>query len=239
MLRLPARSVDINTLRAYFPGGCAKLKPTGAFVVLDFWSDDDLNDDDWFEAPRLATLIPIRSQLLQGDLRAAYVAWLSAVQAGELDEDKHEPPVPAGLSEVPPPLASLIELLRLDRDLLAVAAESSEPASVSSKEIHAWIKTRPTAEKDRWLLRAVDRPDSATGTELVAAFREERSRGSRNALRTVAELRARAQRIRTGRDARVVSVRGRRRVTVASAGGSRARSARSRGRLQVRSTPKS
>ena len=182
MLRLPARSVDFPRLKPYFPGPRARLTKSGTFLVLDFWSNDDDGDEDWPDAPRLATLIPIRSRLLQGDLRAAYIAWLCNVQAGELDEDQHEPPVPVGLSEAPAPLASLVKLLRVDPDLLAAAAESSDPVRVSSNEVHAWIKARPPAEKDRWLLRAVDRPESALGTELLAAFRRERPQGSKNAL---------------------------------------------------------
>jgi len=178
MLRLPARSVDFPRLKPYFPGPRARLTKSGTFLVLDFWSNDDDGDEDWPDAPRLATLIPIRSRLLQGDLRAAYIAWLCNVQAGELDEDQHEPPVPVGLSEAPAPLASLVKLLRVDPDLLAAAAESSDPVRVSSNEVHAWIKARPPAEKDRWLLRAVDRPESALGTELLAAFRRERPQGA-------------------------------------------------------------
>src|SRR5439155_25503200 len=83
-------------LKPYFRGGRTRLTQSGTFVVLDFWSHDDRNDEDWLEAPGLATLIPIRSQLLQGDLRAAYIAWLCRVQDGSLDEDQHKATKPAG-----------------------------------------------------------------------------------------------------------------------------------------------
>jgi len=234
MLRLPARSVDIARLKPYFPGRRTGLAKSGRFVVLDFWSNDDDNDEDWLNVPRLATLIPIRPQLLQGDLRAAYIAWLCKVQAGELDEERYEPPVPAGLSEVPPPLASLIRLLRLDLDLLAAASEPSDPTRVRLNHVRAWITRWSVSEKDRWLLRAVNHPESAIGSEILAAFREQQVHASRTALRTVAELRASADCIRAGRGARRGRVSGRPGVPVAFARGSPALPRRSRGRVQGR-----
>lgn len=234
MLRLPVRRVDMARLKPYFRGGRTRLTQSGTFLVLDFWSHDDDNHEDWLEAPQLATLVPIRSQLLQGDLRAAYLAWLCKVQAGELNEDRHEPPVPVGLSRVPPPLANLVKLLRLDPDLVAAAAESSEPGRVSSNHVRTWIRRWPLSEKDRWLLRAVDRPESAIGTEILAAFRKQRVHDSRNTVRTVAELRASADRIRAARAGRGGRVNDRPGATVSSARGSRALPRRSRGRASGR-----
>ncbi|MGH9459971.1 MAG: hypothetical protein ACRD1X_02045, partial [Vicinamibacteria bacterium] len=131
MVRLPAEGVDLAGLKPYFCRGRTRLTRSGDFVVLDFRSHDDRNDEDWSEGPGLATLIPIRFQLLQGDLSAAYLAWLCRVQDGSLDEDQHEPPVPVGLSQMSPPLTNLVKFLRLDLDLLAAAAGSIGPARVS------------------------------------------------------------------------------------------------------------
>lgn len=234
MLRLPARSVDIARLKPYFRGGRTRLTQSGTFVVLDLWSHDDHEHEDWLEAPRLATLVPVRSLLLQGDLRAAYLAWLCKVQAGELDEDQHEPPVPVGLARMTPPLANLAKFLRLDPDLVGAAAESSGPGRLNSNRIRTWITRLAPSEKDRWLLRTVGRPESAIGTEILAAFRKQRGHDSRNAVRTVAEIRASAERVRAARVAKVG--RGNRRPggPVISAAGSRSVPRRSRGRAPGR-----
>lgn len=198
MLRLPARSVDVSALKPYFTGHRAKLTKAGAFVVLDFWSDDEERDDegDWFEGSRLGALTPLRAQVLQGDLGAAYIAWLSGVQSGEVDEDVREPPVPPGLGELAAPVASLAELLRVDRDLLAAAAEASPAPVVSSKHLRAWVTALSGAEKERWLLHAIEHPDAALGAELGAAFRKTRTNGTSPARRTARELLVRADQLR-------------------------------------------
>jgi hypothetical protein len=203
MLRLPVLSVDVVALKRYFTGHRTKLTKAGAFVVLDFWSDDEERDDDeeLFEGGRLAALTPLRAKILQGDLSAAYVAWLSSVQGGEVRDDVREPPVPSGLANPAAPIASLAELLRVDRDLLAAAAEASAAQAGDAKDLRAWVKARPIAEKDRWLLHAIEHPDAALGAELHAAFRKGRSNGGSQPRRTAGELLARAEALREAREA--------------------------------------
>ena len=108
MFRLPVTVVDLDALRAYAPGGPVTLTTTGEHAVLDLWSGVDEPEDDWFEAGHLAaSLTPLRSELLRGDRRVAYLAWLLAVQAGELDPDTAEPRVPGGLDAHSASLAAL------------------------------------------------------------------------------------------------------------------------------------
>jgi len=203
MLRFPARSVDVAALKPYFIGDRAKLTKAGAFVVLDFWSDDEERGDEeeWFEGGRLAALTPLRVQILQGNFSGAYVAWLSSVQSGDVSNNIREPPVPSGLANPAAPIATLAELLRVDRDLLAAAAEASAAPAGDSKDLRAWVKARPIAEKDRWLLHAIDHPEAALGTELRAAFRKGRANGSSQPRRTAGELLARAEELREARNA--------------------------------------
>jgi hypothetical protein len=219
MLRLPGRSVDVAVLKPYFTGDRAKLTKAGAFVVLDFWSDDEERGDeeDWFEGGRLAALTPLRAQILQGDLSAAYVAWLGGVQSRDVKDGVREPLVPPGLSNAAAPVASLAELLRVDRDLLAAASEASSAPSGDSKDLRAWVKARSVVEKDRWLLHAVEHPEAALGTELRAAFRKGRSNASSQPRRTAGELLARAEELREARKAAEVVANERAQVAAARA----------------------
>jgi hypothetical protein len=83
--------------------------------------------------------MPLRSDLLRGELRCLYLGWLRTAQDGGLGEDELEPPVPAGLQELSGPLDALIEFLEIDEDLVEVAAQASEPltAGPSRKELSA------------------------------------------------------------------------------------------------------
>ncbi len=218
MLRLPAGRVDVPQLKPYFLSRQANLKRSRDFVILDFWSDDeDWDEEEVFEGGRLAALIPVRSLLLQGEVSAAYLAWLRSVQAGEVPGSAREPPVPPGLANLPAPLAALAEVLRIVRDLLDAAAEASSPADVDEHQLRAWVKARPSAEKDRLLLHAVEHPEEALGVQLLSAFRKEHGGGATGAPRTVAALRERADQLRAKREAREAEERARAQESAARA----------------------
>ena len=105
----------------------------------------------------MASLMPLRSDLLRGDLRCLYLGWLRRAQDGGLDEDAMEPPVPAGLQELSGSLDALIEFLEINEDLVEVAAQASKPlaAGPSRKELCAWIRGLPEKDKNELLITAV------------------------------------------------------------------------------------
>jgi hypothetical protein len=138
----------------------------------------------------------VRAQIMAGDMSAPYVAWLGGVQSGDVRDATREPPVPPGLRDLDPPTAALAELMRIDTDLLAAAAEGSRPIAHGAKQLRAWIKGLSAAEKDRWLLRALDDSDLALGAELRAAFRGTYSNAEAQTRRTAGDLRARADELR-------------------------------------------
>jgi hypothetical protein len=199
MFRLPVTAVDLDALRAYAPGGPVTLTTTGEHAVLDLWSEVEEPEDDWFEAGHLAaSLTPLRAELLRGDRRVTYLAWLLAVQDGEVDVEAQEPPVPHGLATGSAPLAALTDFLRLDQDLLAAAAESDTEDRDEPDRFRAWIKRLPAQERERWLLRAADNPDLPLGSELLGEFRRAHPPVT-SGRRTVARLQARAEELRAAR----------------------------------------
>jgi hypothetical protein len=199
MLRLPASRVDLQQWKPYFPGGPATLTEMEEHVVIELWCEAEEPEDDEFEAGLLGVLTPLRAQLLQGDMSAAYLAWLLAVQAEEVTASTREPPVPAGLREPSAPLAAMIEFLGIDPDLVAAAAEGGDEAGLDPAAVRAWVTSLPLPEKDRWLSKAIDEPNLPIGTDLLATFRRQAfSRPARG--RTVAELRARAEELQVARE---------------------------------------
>ena len=198
MLRLPASRIDLQQWKPYFPGGPATLTEMEDHVVIELWWDAEEPDDE-FEAGLLGVLTPLRAQLLQGDMSAAYLAWLLAVQAEEVTASTREPPVPAGLREPSAPLAVMIEFLGIDPDLVAAAAEGGDEAGLDPAAVRAWVTSLPPREKDRWLSKAIDEPNRPIGTDLLATFRRQRA-PRRTSGRTVAELLARAEELRVARE---------------------------------------
>ena len=70
-----------------------------------------------------------------------------------------EPPVPAGLGSLTAPQRALADFLRLDADLLKVAAEGSPPLARMKgdpRRLASGIKDLPTSEKDELLHRVAE-----------------------------------------------------------------------------------
>jgi hypothetical protein len=95
-------------------------------------------------------------------------------------------------------LTALAEFLRLDQDLLAVAAESNKEDRDEPGHFRAWVKSLPMQERERWLLRAADNPDLRLGSELLGEFRRAHPPVT-SGRRTVAQLQARAEELRAAR----------------------------------------
>jgi hypothetical protein len=138
---------------------------TAEHVIVRFrWDDDE--GDDWIEGDGLLDpLLDARSELAAGDLRLLYLGWLLKIQLSGLDDedadfedggeglaDEVEPPVPAGLRQLSDSLASAAKFLRIDDDLIAVAAKASRPlVPVSDDRIADWVTALPASEKDKYL----------------------------------------------------------------------------------------
>jgi hypothetical protein len=214
-LRLPSRLLDLKTAERYCASDSASVRIHEGNTILTFHSDEE--ESEWpEEEDALSALIPIRTQLAQGDLRALYIGWLRCAQTGELEDEETEPPVPPGLGELDGSLERLVDFLRLDTDLLEVAAAASPPLRVQTltrQAIRKWIAAQPPAEKDRYLERFIaEEPAVAAelqrligGRNSAVTSREERSVSA--LLRTAQELgderrRAKAARAEAERERR-------------------------------------
>lgn len=196
MMRVPRWALKEVDLPAYCPGGSASALETGDCIVLDFDSEDE--QGDWEEGEGyMASLIPLRAELIRGDLRCQYLGWLLCAQCQELDEDETEPPVPPGLAKLSAPLQEFADFLRIGEDLIEVAAESSdalEIAGPSEGELVAWIASMPEAKKDSLLLEAVASDNPHFRVELLRLFERHRASSEKwpekppNPRRTVSQL---------------------------------------------------
>lgn len=207
MFRLPRSVLDQGIALSYVPGdGPFSVHPTREHFILSFNSDTQ-DPEDWKEGEGwLATLIPLRAEILAGDLRSLYLGWLLCVQEGLLDDEDVEPPVPPGLRELSASLEELAEFLRLEDDLLQVAAERS-PAAVqitpSLDQARRWLQAQSDSEKDELLLRMVCGQVLGLQSEVRRRIRNSNAdqsvRGVTDPGRTVGELLAGVDRRRQER----------------------------------------
>jgi hypothetical protein len=175
MLRLPAGLLDLEAAKPYGAGEGLDIQRKGEYVILDFQSENE-EGEGWLEVDdELDRLLPIRAELMAGDLRALYLGWLAMALSGELGEDDLEPPAPPGLRKLSRPLKALAEFLRIDSGLLATAAEfdsGSPPSGPARAELAAWLTALTARERDQILLDLVEDETPLARAEVLRRFRE-------------------------------------------------------------------
>jgi hypothetical protein len=201
MLRLPRSLLALDVAEQYCVGHMAAWTSRD-YLILDMTSEDEMGE--WVEGAEdaLSAIAGVRAELAGGDLRPLYLAWLSACgmwerdedafEYGDEDEDELEPPVPPGLAALSAPQRALADFLRVDSELLAVAAEAS-PALPAVKddtsELAGWIASLPPIEKDELLVRVVQDQAPQIRMELLRRFRGDPGlRDNDRPRRMVAEL---------------------------------------------------
>jgi hypothetical protein len=196
VIRLPRTAIDSRSVSPYGTSENLRVRRNSDLVIVEFLAD--LDDPEWEEGEGwMASLLPLRAELLRGDLRCLYLGWLRGVQEGDFEDAEKEPEVPAGLGSLSAPLDALADFLDLDKHLIEVAAETSErvPPPPADADLAEWLGKLPEAGKDDLLIRAATGRSADIGAEVLRRFHQERE-GSANPAaprRTVGELLAGAQ----------------------------------------------
>jgi hypothetical protein len=108
-----------------------------------------IEGEGWLDA-----MLPLRDDLLRGDYRALYLAWLKAITWEDMLESVVEPPVPPGLNQLTRALQTFVEVFEIDEILLKVAAQASgKQTSMSDEWMRAVIAQLSREECDAFLLR--------------------------------------------------------------------------------------
>jgi hypothetical protein len=152
--RFPAGLLREADLQPYLRECCVELTHMGDCAVLHMAFPHRSEEDIFAQRGDLAALTPLRDDILRGDYRCLYLAWLLAAEDSEHSERELEPPVPAGLGELSPALVEFCDFFVLDEALLRVAAEASPPLQPAGGfPLEEAIARLPADERDEFLLR--------------------------------------------------------------------------------------
>lgn len=177
MFRAPIRLLDPARVKPYLVEHFLQMHRAGSNLILDFLVEDE-EFMEWEEGEgRLPALLPVREEIMAGDLRALYLGWLSCAQFGVVEEDAIEPPVPPGLADLSPGLKALADFLMLDEPLITAAGfeSSREPILPTRADLQSWIRALDGTEKDALLLRLLVDEDTHLRPELLRRFHEDRA----------------------------------------------------------------
>ena len=133
----PKGLIDAAPLEVYFDEDHVNITVIEDRLILKFGKQDEEGyGGDYAEQGYLSTLSRLRDDIIQGDYRVLYIAWLNAMSERsswyEEDEDDPEnfyqdpePPIPAGLNKLTLPLQTFVDAFEVDPFLVSAAAERS------------------------------------------------------------------------------------------------------------------
>jgi hypothetical protein len=206
LIRLPGGLPDTRATKPYLVGDSLRfLKdkngPGGVLSIEPYYEAGEI-DELWDLNVILDRLVPLRAEILDGDLRPLYLAHLAVAQDGNHDpEETVETPVPAGLAEPTATQRALAEFYGFGDALIAAAARESGPLpAVEDRRAQygAWLAKQGGPTKDVWLGELLADPHSSVRSEIRAEFEKASRRPSwpsTDAGRTIAQLQVAAEEI--------------------------------------------
>lgn len=193
-LRLPRDCFSAAALKPFLTAPVLEVCRDKQHWILDWQLDGEEDferfvDDDgraW-----MRRLVPLRAELMRGDRRALYLAWLAGT--GALPDDALEPEVPPGLADLTPAQSSFVDFLGLGVDVLGAAAAGS--ATREPPALDDWLGTWTREEMAAVIKTIALEPTDAAAQAVhrrYAAWQHERSaaRSEPVARRRVGQLRA-------------------------------------------------
>jgi hypothetical protein len=180
MFRFPKGLLNQAEIEPYCDGEFVTFETTGQYQVLNIEINAEDGESLEMLDADLSDFIQLRADLLEGDYRFLYLAWLltstfesmeyEGEEYDEYDEEYQEseikgenarsdfePPVPPGLKKLTPALENFIRVFGIDPYLVKAAAEASPdvraPLAIDYRELIARL---PRAECDEFLTRLVE-----------------------------------------------------------------------------------
>jgi hypothetical protein len=173
-LRFPHSILPDNLLEGCGLDEVITFRQDPVYDILDIRFDELEAPEDWVEY-ELGSLMALREELMDGDLRALYITWLASerlkgigegddlddredtdVVGGEDNVHSDTPAVPSGLGALTAAQQALADLFQLPPELLVAAGQQSPaamPASHDAEDVASWIALLPPNRRNDYLLR--------------------------------------------------------------------------------------
>lgn len=162
MFRFPVTAIPADVISAYQYAGSMDWSTAGKYIVLNIeFNPEDGGDGEWVEGQGiLPGIVQIRHDILRGDYRSLYLAWLKfahyELDVLEEDEDLTEPPVPTNLQSLSPALQNFTAFFDIDPDLVMSAAQTSSQTKKTDAKLSSSIEQLSEAEKNNFLERLLN-----------------------------------------------------------------------------------
>ncbi len=172
IFRFPEALVEFDELKKYrYDDGneyeCGiHIKRKGNYILLII-RDHEEDGLGWIEEnDSLVDMLPLRSNIIQGDYRVLYLAWLHFLSVSgeneEVEKDEEfleiqEPPVPANFGRPNKALDTLVDFFEMDSDLIKIAKQgSSEVPKVANTNWRYLLTQLSEKEKTAFLMQLIE-----------------------------------------------------------------------------------
>jgi hypothetical protein len=157
MLKVPAKCIDLKLAQKYCTEHTFNIVENGADLIFCFNIWVEAGEGWWDKNGETHQLISLRDDILCGDYRCLYLAWLARQydSNGYKEDDDNPSPVPAGLRHLTEPLkmfAKFMFLENADLDEAVKLSADDAPMPPTIKELKDWIAALPEKVKDSTLL---------------------------------------------------------------------------------------
>jgi hypothetical protein len=186
MIRFPKGAIDAKIFVPYCVNNNIEVTTTHQSIILNISICQEAYYGWLEETTYTASLLALREEILQGDLRLLYLAWLAsgfAIDPKGEPKDLIEPPIPANLQKLSPALQAFAKLFQIDADLIIAAAMESPMAEAQVEPIADWIVALPESERNAYLLR-VAQGETQVGAELMQQLRQKFGKSSKVKLKS-------------------------------------------------------
>jgi hypothetical protein len=161
IFKFPKDVINIEEIQKYCSCEEITLSKKKNFVLLDIDFSEDEPDEGWIEGEGvLSSIINLREDIINGDYRCLYLAWLHTLPYeisyvdDEIRENDKEPDVPPNLKKLNNALENFVEILGIDQDILTAASENSKNQEKEKNfNIEKLIKSLSEEEKNSFLIR--------------------------------------------------------------------------------------
>ncbi|MDR3111017.1 MAG: hypothetical protein LBU65_15210 [Planctomycetaceae bacterium] len=162
MFKVPAKSVDFDLMKQYETEETLRITKKGVSVIIDITADVEENEEWWKIETEIKKFISLRDDLIAGDYRCLYIAWLA--QNRNENKGKYKiPPVPAKIKKLTETLRSFADFMYLDSDTLTTAVQSAGTNALKEptfKEIKTWVTELPEKDKQKFLIYLLQEKES-------------------------------------------------------------------------------
>ena len=164
IIKLPKECFSADLLTPYFPGDgyqCAvKSKKNHWLLEFTYSNENGYDDDGWVDGEGwMGRLLSIHNELIKGDYRSLYLAWLAEVEhldrIDDLPVNLLEPSASAGLGQLTSSQSALCEFLKLPAHIVEAAARGTTDTDTPEE---GWSVSGWLTKVSEWLAHQAAEP---------------------------------------------------------------------------------